>query len=163
MGEVHATGLTMAKFTVTKTIAAPIERVFAAASDFPNAAKFIQGIKKVEMLTEGKIGVGTRFRETRVMFKREATETMEVSTFEPPRSYTLGCTSHGCRYATSFTLEPRGKETEVQMRFDATPLTFMAKVLGVIFAPMMKSVVREITKDLDDLKAHCEQARAATA
>jgi len=61
------------QFTLDKHIAAPPMRVFAAASDFRNAPQRIHGIKKVEMLSTGPVGVGTRFKETRVLFKKEAT------------------------------------------------------------------------------------------
>ena len=69
----------MTTFTVKKHVNAPPELVFAKASDFANAPSFIGAIKKVEILTPGPIQAGTRFKETRVMFKREATEEMEVT------------------------------------------------------------------------------------
>ena len=74
----------MAQFTIDKYIEAPREVVFDAALDLHSVAENIRGIEKLEVLTEGPIGLGTRFRETRIMFKKEATEVMEITVFERP-------------------------------------------------------------------------------
>ena len=50
------------------------------------------------------------------------------------------------------------------MTFDAEPQTFFAKMMGVVFRRMIKSCMREMDKDLDDLKAVAEgKAEAAAA
>lgn len=141
---------------IERTVAADPKTVFAAASDFATAPKRITGIAKVEMLTQGPVGIGTRFRETRQMFGKQATETMEVTAFEPGRSYVLGCESHGCRYRSEIRVEPDGKGSKLSMDFAATPLTRMAKVMSFLMKPMVKSVGKHIAKDLDDLKASLE-------
>lgn len=146
----------MPGITITETIAAPPEKVFARATDFPNAANIIQGIEKMEMLTEGPVEVGTRFRETRKMFGKLATEEMEVKTLDPPRMYALGAESHGSRYHTEFRFEPVGDGTRVTMEFQGEPLTMFAKVMTVMMKPMMKSMAKLCAKDLADLKAAVE-------
>lgn len=138
-------------------IDAPPERVFAVASDFAGAARIIEGIERVEMLTEGPVGVGTRFRETRVMFGREATEEMEVVAFDPPRGYVLGCENHGCRYRSEIRVEPSGDGTDVEMSFEAVPLTAVAKLMSVVMGPMMKKMEAICAKDLADLKRAVER------
>jgi carbon monoxide dehydrogenase subunit G len=150
-------GGAMAVFTIEKTIEAPVATVFARASDVRGWADCISGIERVEVLTDGPIGVGTRFRETRIMFKKEATEEMEITAFEPPRRYALAGESCGCRYQTEITCEPAGaSKTRVRMTFESTPLTFAAKVLSVLMRPMMKMMVKTCGRDLDDLKAAIE-------
>lgn len=144
---------------IERTVAADPKTVFAAASDFANAPRRITGIQKVEMLTQGPVGVGTRFRETRQMFGKQATETMEVTAFEPGRSYVLGCENHGCRYSSEIRVEPDGKGSKLTMHFAATPLTRMAKVMAFLMKPMIRSVAKHVAKDLDDLKASLEGGR----
>ncbi|HEX4954681.1 MAG TPA: SRPBCC family protein [Thermoanaerobaculia bacterium] len=141
----------MTGITIKRQVAAPRERVFAAATDFANAASFIQAIDKIEMLTEGPVGVGTRFRETRIVFGRPATEEMKVTGFDPPGSYTLTAESHGARYETVFSFAEKSGGTEVEMRFAVTPLTFMAKVMGFLMRPMMKKMLAMCAKDLEDI------------
>lgn len=148
----------MPEFTIEKDIAAPRERVFAEATDLAHAAEKIRGILKVEILTDGPVGLGTRFRETRVMFKREATEEMEITAFDPPSGYALGAESHGCRYHTEVRLEPDGEGTRLRMRFRAEPVTLPAKLLSFMLRPMLKVGMKEVDKDLDDIKAAAEDA-----
>lgn len=147
----------MSRVTVTRQIAAPVDQVFARASDFADAARFISAILRVEMLTDGPVGVGTRFRETRRMFGREASEEMQVSVFEPPRRYVLDAQSHGCHYRSELTFTPKDGGTEVAMSFEATPLTTLSKILSFLTLPLMRSaVVKACSQDLDDLKAVLE-------
>ena len=69
---------------VTRTIDAPPEIVWTLITDIANSPQVISGIDSVTILgsTEG-FGVGTRWRETRTMFGKEATEEMEVSARSP--------------------------------------------------------------------------------
>lgn len=147
----------MASQRLSRHIDAPIETVFARATDFENAANVMSAIVKMEMLTDGPVGVGTRFRETRVMFGREATETMEVVEFDPPHGYVLLAESHGSRYRTTFRYSESNGGTDLEMIFEATPLTLVAKILSVVMMPMMKKTIEtECGKDLDQLKAAIE-------
>lgn len=150
----------MALFTIRKHVDAPREKVFEVASDFVNAAGFIRGITGIEMLTDGPVGVGTKFKETRVIMKREATEEMEVTAFDPPESYVLECESCGCRYRSEFRFTPSGGGTDVEMTFEGKGLTVFAKVMSFIMRPMMKMCMKETGKDLDDVKAAAEGKRA---
>lgn len=152
----------MKTLNVSQVVAAPPDVVFRAATDFAGAPGRIRAIKRVKVLTEGPVRVGTRFEETREMFGREATETMEVTSLDPPRSYVLGAESHGCRYRSELRFEPEGSGTRVTMSFAAEPLTFFSKVMGVLMAPMAKKIAQECGRDLDDLAAHCEGRGSAS-
>src|SRR5438046_1974470 len=89
-------------------VAAPPATVFDVFSDLDHAPGRVSGTQRVEKLTPGPVGVGTRFKETRVMFGKEATEEMTFTAFDPGRGYTLGAESCGCRYITDFRFEPDG-------------------------------------------------------
>jgi hypothetical protein len=146
----------MLDLSIQRDVAAPPERVFAVASDLRGAPGRIRAITKLEVLTDGPVRVGTRFRETRKMFKREATEEMEVVAMDAPRSYAFGCESCGCRYRMEMRFVPKGSGTEMQMRFQAEPLTFFAKVMGLLMKPMAKKMMSGCSRDLDDIAAHAE-------
>ncbi|MEZ5990603.1 MAG: SRPBCC family protein [Planctomycetota bacterium] len=146
----------MVSMTLRKQVDAPPERVFDVASDFANAGRNIRAITSLEVLTAGPIGVGTRFRETRTMFGRPATEEMVIIGFERPRSYTVGCENHGCTYRTEFRFEPTAGGTEIAMTFEAVPRTLAAKVMGFLLRPLLRKCIKETEKDLDDLKAVAE-------
>jgi hypothetical protein len=144
--------------TLTTRVAAPVREVFALFTDFAHAAGRVRGIKKVEVLTPGPVGVGTRFRETRVLFNREATEEMEVTAFEPGRGYTLGCQSCGAVYASAFRFEPDGDGTLVTLDFEARARSLLAKLMAPLSFLMMGTVKKCIRQDLDDLKKVAETA-----
>jgi carbon monoxide dehydrogenase subunit G len=149
----------MSEITIKKHIEAPIDTVFEAATDIPSWADRISGIQSVELLTDGPVGVGTKFRETRIMFGREATEEMEITGFDAPRSYTTEADSHGCHYVTKMTFEPSGSGTDVQMSFNAEPQTMFAKTMAAVMKPMIGKMRDMIGKDLDELKAAIEAKR----
>lgn len=142
---------------LTCDINAPIERVFALCSDFANAPASIPGITRVEMLTPGPVGVGTKFKETRKFGGSEATEQMEVTSFSPPTGYTLACDSHGTDYVSTFRFEPAGAGTRVSLDFSATPRTLGAKLLSPLGWLMMGMVKKCIDDDLKALKAAAEK------
>ena len=90
----------MAGFELTEHVAAPPAEVFAVFADFEGAPQRTSGIDKLEVLTEGPIGPGTRFRETRTMFGRQTTEELEIVAFDEGRSYSVRCESCGCEFRT---------------------------------------------------------------
>ena len=136
----------MVSLQCTRTIAAPVGRVFETFTDLRNAPKRVPAILRLEVLTEGPIGKGTRFRETRKMFGKEATEEMEITEFDRDRSYSVAASSCGALYATRFDFRPEGQGTRVDFVFSATPTTFFAK----LFSPLMKIMVGPMKKLVED-------------
>lgn len=144
------------KLDITQDIAAPPDQVFARIADIPNWADHISGIDRVEMLTEGPVQVGTRFRETRTLMGKQATEEMTVAEFDPPNSITFTAESHGSRYCSGHVCERTPAGTRVRMHFEGTPVTLGAKLcapLTFLFAPVMRKCVAQ---DLEDLRANIE-------
>lgn len=147
------------KIACSEHVDAPVERVFAVASDIERAPEVISAITKMDMLTPGPVGVGTRFRETRIMFGKEATEVMEFTVFDPPRSYTLVADSHGCHYMSTFRFTPEAGGTRVDFEFTGDAHSFGAKVMSAVMGPLMKGTMRKmLAKDLRELK-HAAEAK----
>jgi carbon monoxide dehydrogenase subunit G len=149
----------MSTLTLTKHINAAPEKVFAVSTDLEAFPTTVPTITRIEVLTPGPVGNGTRFRETRIMFGKEATETMEFSEFQPAKGYTIGCTSCGVRYTTRFTLRPIGTGTELAMEIDCSPVSFFAKVLSPITGFMMRGAMKKmLDADLECIKKAAEKA-----
>ncbi len=148
------------KISESITIGAGRERVFGVFSDIPNAAQRIEGITRIEMLGDGPVGVGTKWRETRLIFGREHTETLEITQFRAPEFYEVGSESCGTFYRSSFEFkETAPGTTEVTMMFGGTPRTIVARIMGATLAPMMKRTMhRCLASDLAALKRICEGA-----
>ncbi len=144
---------------VSRRYAAPPEKVFAVFSDLDAAASRIPAIKAVEIL-EGPgnpLGMGTRWRETRVVMGREAKEVMWITAFEPGRMYRAEAESHGMHYESTFRFRPDGDGTVVEMEFRGRALTFAAKLMAAAMGAMMRNTLRKCCQeDLDALAPYCE-------
>lgn len=147
----------MSGFTVKTKIGASPEEVFAAFADLDRAAERISGITGIERLTDGPVGAGTRWRETRVMMGHEATEEMEFTAFDPGCGYTVEAESRGTRYSTEFLFrQADGYGTEVTVRFEAKPVSLAAKLLAPLAWLMMGASRKCVEKDIEELKVHVE-------
>ncbi len=146
----------MSSVEVQRTIAAPPDRVFRIATDLHSLAANVSGIDSVEVLTEGPVGEGSRWRETRTMMGRPATEEMWVTGFEAPRRFVVEAASHGAQYRTEMTFEPEGAGTRVTMVFAARPVSFLARLFALFSAVMLRSLRKMLEQDLEDLKQAAE-------
>ncbi len=146
----------MSRTEVQRTIAAPADLVFAAVADVEHFARAVEDIERVEFVSETRAGLGTRFRETRVMRGREATVELEITEFAPPERVRFLSESGGVQWDTVFEVTAAGDgSTRLSMVMEATPLTFMAR----LFMPLMKGMVRKaIASDMDAVEAYCERA-----
>jgi len=150
----------MATITVSTHVSAPIERVFEVYTELDKAVERIPDITALEILSEGPFGEGTRWRETRVMFKKEATEEMWVSGFDPPKSYTVEAESHGMRYSTLFSFTPEGDGTKVTWSFSGTAQTLGTKIMSPIFNVLMKGTMKKcMLRDLEALRDVCDRGQ----
>jgi hypothetical protein len=141
------------------SIDADRKRVFEVFSNLDNAAANINAITRVEVLAgPAQLNLGTKWRETRMMFGREATEEMWVTGYERDVSYVAEAESRGTHYRSEYRFAPEGSGTRVDMTFERTPLSFgarLAGILGVLFAGAAKKALHQ---DLVDLKRVCEAA-----
>lgn len=152
----------MASLTLTKRIVAPVEIVFAVATDLEHAAERIRGIERIDLLTPSPVGVGTQWRETRKMMGHQSTETLEITAFDPSRSYTIGCDSCGARIETTFCFTVVGKETDVTLEVNMEARSLFAKLMSPIGNLMFGATMRNCMEDdLDDIKQVAE-AKAGT-
>ena len=143
----------------TQIDAAPQE-VFDVLTDIPRMGERIGGVVNIEMLTDGPVGVGTRFKETRIMFKREAAEEFEVTEMAPPARLVLVAESCGCRYVCTHRLAPEAEGTRLELEMQITPLGLVARLMSPLNFLMAGTMKKAIQQDLDDLKAAVESAKA---
>lgn len=152
----------MAMMEISRQINAPAERVFSVFSDIQNSEQHLSGVTKIEMLSDGPPAVGTRWRETRVMFGRDCTEELWISDFEPNGSFTVMSHSCGAEYKSRFDFAPKGDTTDVTFTVECRPLGFIAKVMMTLMKPftgkLMKSMEDAVAQDIDDLQAVAEAA-----
>lgn len=140
-------------------IAADRARVFDVFRDLDTMANHIEGITKIEVLEgSAQMSPGTKWRETRTMFGKEATEDMWVTGFEEGVSYVVEAESRGTHYRSEYLFTSEGDGTRVDMTFEGRPLTFGARVFGLIGVLFLGATKKAFHKDMVDLKRVCEAA-----
>lgn len=144
---------------VERTVSAPADRVWTIVTDLEGSPAVIGGIEGIERLDDGTgFGVGTRWRETRTIFGKEATEVMEIAEVEPGRSYVAVANSRGMRYRTEVGVEPTGAaQSRLWMSMGGEAEGVVGRVLAVVLAPLFRGTTRKLlAKDLDDIAAAAE-------
>lgn len=148
----------MRPVVVLEQITAPIETVFHMASDVPHFAENITDILQIEQLTKGPVQLGTKWRETRIVFGKEATEEMEFTKFDPPNSYEVSAESHGSKYLTVFQFTQNENQTHIVVTFSTTPQTVFARFINFIMGSFMSRMISKcLTQDLLEIKTKLEQ------
>lgn len=143
----------------TVTIRAPRERVWSLVTDIANAVHTISGIEEIEILEKPSRGlVGLKWRETRTLFGKTATEVMWITDARPREYYTTEARSHGAVYRSRIFLADTPEGTRLGMRFIAQPETLTARVMSVIFGFMMKGATEKaLRQDLEDIRRAAEK------
>src|SRR3982751_78698 len=148
----------MATITVSHQIAVPLHRVFEFFTDVQSAPPHVSGIRKIEMMTPGRFGLGARWLETREVLGVTDSAEMEVTSFERDKTYTITHHKGGARIDTVFSFEPIGDTTKVTVEFelesDGLPPGFLAPLNGAI-AGKVRDVLGH---DLSDLKTSLEKS-----
>jgi carbon monoxide dehydrogenase subunit G len=148
----------MSELEVSRTVNAPIERVWEVFTDLPRGAERLSGVERIDVLTPGGFKVGTTWRETRIVHGKPVVEQMTVTMCEPPSRYLVEGRSRGTHYRTEFTFAPEGDETLVRMAFSAESHGTVGKVVGVVLGSLMsRTVTKTMQQDVDDLATAAEK------
>lgn len=151
------------KFVVQEVIGAPRAVAFATAADVRAWPEHIGAIETTELLTREPVGAGARFRETRRMYGRLASEVMTMAEFEPPERFVLTAFNHGARYRIEHVFEELKPGTRLTITFSARPITRAARLLSPFAYLASGSLVRQVKRDLGDLKRAIEARGSDTA
>lgn len=142
-------------FVSNRQIRSTVSRVFDTISKIDEFSKAIPGIDKIEILSGGPNGVGTRFRETRTIDGRQASSILEVSELVANDRIRLDSEMMNTRWSTLFTVvQSEGGNVNLSMQTRAIPHGVIAKLM----LPMMLAMVRKcLDADLDAVKRHSER------
>jgi hypothetical protein len=148
------------KVTVDIEINQTIDTIWNAITDIENCENFISSVLKINILKKPPAGlVGLKWEETREMFGKEALEIMWITEAVTNEYYCTRAESHGSVYLTKLNLELIESVTLLTMTFTAIPQSFFAKVFSFLMRPLIKkSILKALTKDLEDIKAYVEKS-----
>ena len=146
---------------VQRTTTASPADVWAVVTDLEGSVATLSGVTAIERLDDGDaFDVGTRWRETRVMFGKEASEELEVTRVEEGRSYTVEADSRGTHYASQLRVEPTDGGSTIHMTFGAAQEGRFGRVLARTVGRAFEGATRRaLEQDLEDIAAAAE-ARA---
>jgi dehydrogenase/reductase SDR family protein 12 len=95
-----------------------LDETFAFVGDFANTKRWDPGVAQAEKVTDGPIGVGTRYR-LRVLFNgRELPMTYEVTAWDPPNHVVLKGEGSTVRATDEIRFEAIGTGTRISYRAD---------------------------------------------
>jgi carbon monoxide dehydrogenase subunit G len=128
----------MAGFKRSIVVARPIGEVFSFATNPDNASLFLPGVTKIEMLTDGGMRPGARFRETRRFKGKERSAVIKVVAHDPPVLHAASASMLGMKATYTFHFARVEAGTKVDMVAEVT-----GNLLWKLFLGMMSRAMEE--------------------
>jgi len=148
----------MSAVTGSIRVNAPPHEVWAFFLDHDNTGKWLDGLVRIEKLTEGPVGLGTRFSQTFSAQGRESTFVYSITEFEPERRYGTAIEESGIPSRSLFELREEGGGTVVRCTE-----TLGAQGCAALIWPFVKRWMKRpgagerLTRDLRRLKLAIEK------
>lgn len=145
----------MPRWTVTREIAAPVERVFETVANVTQFAKAVPSVVHVEFLSDRKTGLGARFRETRLMKGKEQVTELEVTEYVANDHVRLvtPVDPHGFVWDSVFAVQAHAGGTVLTLTMDARTDRLLGKLMLRLIGSMLQ---RALAADMDSVQAFCE-------
>lgn len=129
--------------------------MFEAVSNAEVFCRALPHVVRTEYLSEHKSGVGTRFRETRLVRGKSATTELEVTEYVENQRVRAVADTHGTMWDSEFSVVTDGDATELSL--ELRPRS--ARPWPSIMNPLMRVMLgRALGQDLDALRDFCEAA-----
>jgi uncharacterized protein YndB with AHSA1/START domain len=135
------------KFTNTITIKRRPDEVFAFLAHFENVPLWNYAIAQTRKITDGPVGVGSRYRQTRTLPTRSE-ETFAVTEYEPVHRLSIGGALGPFEGEIHYLLKPAGKATVLTNTMTLQP-SGPLRVVAPLATPRIKAAV---AANLDALK-----------
>jgi len=105
----------MAGFNKSEWVARPPKEVFDFITNSDNASKIVSSVKSMAKLTEGSVGIGTRYRETRLMGGKEQHAELEIVEFAPHQRYAMQNVTEGIEVVYRYNFQPERGGTRIDL------------------------------------------------
>jgi carbon monoxide dehydrogenase subunit G len=103
------------------TINRPVDAVFDVVADERNEPSYNPNLRRVEQLTSGPIGPGTRFRAETTRMDRPVEMVIEITAFERPRRLTSTTHLSNMDIHGAVTFDPVPEGTRMHWSWDVEP------------------------------------------
>ena len=138
----------------SRTIQAPLEKVFQVIADPRGFQEAVADITSVEFLSSQQHGVGTRFRETRNMQGKEHSVVLEVTEQVENECIRIVSDEGGTVWDSVFSVEQQGDAVLMTLVMEVKPYKLKAKLMTLL---IMGHVGKAIEADMDAIVKYCEQ------
>jgi uncharacterized protein YndB with AHSA1/START domain len=109
----------MIKQDFTQEIKAPVEKVFAYATDFRKNAEWQEGVTESTQTPDGPTQLGTKFKTARTFLGQKLEATGEVTEFVPNKKFAFKTNSGPIQFSLSQTYEAvAGGATKLAMHVE---------------------------------------------
>ena len=148
------------EYQATVCIDGTKEDVWRVITNIEGSVETIRAIEQIDVLENPASGlVGLKWRETRTMFGRTATEVMWITDAQEHDFYQTRAESHGAVYVSVLQLEERGGETCLTMSFDGQAQSLPARIMSAVTGIFFKGATQKaLQQDLEDIKAAVEKS-----
>jgi uncharacterized protein YndB with AHSA1/START domain len=143
----------VARWTVTRTIAAPIEAVFSAISDVTRFQQVRPQVTRIEFLGDARSGIGTRFRETRRMKDKESTTELVITEYQPPNRVRFVADTHGTVWDSIYTATEQNRSTILTLTMEGTSQRLLPRIMMFMISSVLQTALE---RDMDAVKSYCE-------
>lgn len=141
------------RVSASQVVRAPMARTFEIFTDVEHCAGRIKGVKRAQLLSEMRQGVGVRWRETRDFFGKDADADKEITAMDAPRSFHVESRVDGTLYLSAFEFAegPQPGSTVVTWTHTSRAMTLGAKLMSPLLFLMQGTMAKYMKKDLADL------------
>ncbi len=124
----------------------PIEEVFTYVSDLTHSAEWQNGLVEVRMVSEGPVGVGTRYAFVRSFMGKKMEASNEIEEFVPNSKIAFKTTSGPIPLEASYLFESTGRETKLTSTIEMHPGGFISLAEPLISASLGRDVEASLGK-----------------
>ncbi len=153
--------MTSKTVSVTVQSTASPEAIWGVLTDLAHAAVNLPDIVELERISDDAgFNLGTRWRETRKMMGKAATEEMWVTAIDEGSSYVVEAESRGTHYTSEYTVTPHADGSFVRLDFTGElvdPSTLRKLTADIMFALMAGVTRKMFKKDLETIIAVAEK------
>jgi uncharacterized protein YndB with AHSA1/START domain len=143
---------------VQVTINSSRAAVWNTITNIENAAEFISGIEKIEIVEKPANGiVGLKWRETRMYFGKPATVEIWITDAVDNEFYKTRAESDGYLFLSTMSISESSGAITLTSSHDYKPQSTAAKLKSItmfLFKGMIKKILQQ---DLNDIKSAVEQ------
>ena len=131
---------------------------WAAITDIENAAGFISGIEKIEILERPANGlVGLKWRETRILFGEPATADKRITEAVEHEYYKTSAEDNGFLFLSTMSISGSDGGVTLSSAHETKPQSLVARLKSIPMFLFKGMIGKALLQDLTDIKVAVEK------